>query len=147
MTSGRLFYLFVTLATAQAQPIAATQISATGLTRDQAQQILKIALKNRGYDFGKIGMSVESLRKPDGTDPHKGYYDFSLSYDTPASGATEVLGAYAVSSMTGDVWELNLCKRFSNPELREQQKVIIRETGTSFAAERAARLGLGCTSK
>ena len=126
--------------------LEANQISPEGLSRDQAKAVLSIVLKHQRHDLNKTGMSVEELHRKDGSDPHPGYYDFGLSYDTPEAGATQVLGAYAVSRFTGDVWELNLCKRFSPRDLKKLQKIIMARTGRSFSSEKMERIGLGCTS-
>ena len=108
--------------------------------------ILRVVLKHQRYDPNKLGMDLEALHKKDGNDPHPGFYDFRFTYDTPASGATEVLGAYAVSRFTGDVWEVNLCKRYSMRDLKKLQKIIMDRTGRSFASETKERLGLGCSN-
>jgi hypothetical protein len=123
----------------------ADKISPQGLSRDQAEAVLRVVLKHQRYDPNKLGMDIHALHKKDGSDPHPGFYDFSFIYDTPTSGATEVLGAYAVSRFTGDVWEVNLCKRYSMRDLKNLQKIIMERTGKTFAGEKKERLGLGCS--
>src|ERR1700676_4060816 len=71
------------------------KISPQGLSRDQAEAVLRVVLKYQHYDPKKLGMDIQALHKKDGSDPHPGFYDFSFIFDTPTSGATEVLGAYA----------------------------------------------------
>ncbi len=125
-------------------PLDAGHISKDGLSREQARQVLTMVLRHEGYKLGKPGMYIEDLKITAGNDPHPGYFDFGLSYDTPKAGATAVLGSYAVSRMTGDVWETNLCKRYSFVKLRRLQKIISERTGKSFAGEDKERSGLGC---
>jgi predicted nucleotidyltransferase len=62
-------------------------------------------------------------------------------------GATQVLGHYAVSRLTGGVWETNLCKRFDFSKLRRMQAQIMQRTAKSRADEVEARRGLGFTDE
>lgn len=79
-----------------------------------------------------------------GGPPNRGFYTFSVTFDSPKAAATDVVGAFAVSRLTGDVWETNLCKRYAFPALRAAQRRIMARTHGSFRAETAARQGLGC---
>jgi hypothetical protein len=121
-----------------------TRIAQNGLTKDQAKQVLLIVLRHEGYKLTKPGMYVEYLRNEQEEDPYEGYFNFSLGYDSPKAAATDVLGYFAVSKVTGDVWELNLCKRYSFPELRRIQKTIMMRTKKTFSDEKEQRLSLGC---
>jgi hypothetical protein len=123
----------------------ASHVSAKGVSRLQAKQLLLIVLHNQGYDYNKTGMSIDELKTRNGTDPHPGYFDFGLNYDTPNSGATQALGMFSVGRLTGDVWETNLCKRYSFPELQSAQNAIMRRTRKSFSDEKKVRVGLGCS--
>jgi hypothetical protein len=147
----KLRIMILTLALAAAQLCRAQetfdpgQISSNGLSRGQARVVLLTVLKQQHHDPSKVGMSLEALQRKDSNDPHPGYFDFGLSYDSPNAGATQVLGAYAVSRYTGDVWETNLCKRFSSRDLKKLQKMIMEKTRKSFSSERTERAGLGCS--
>ncbi len=148
----KLWLLTLSLALAGAQLCRAQktldpgQISPNGLSREQARAVLLTVLQQRHYDPAKVGMSVEVLQRKDGSDPHPGYFDFGFSYDSPDAGATQVLGAYSISRYTGDVWETNLCKRFTSRDLRKLQKMIMKKTGKTFSNERTERSGLGCSA-
>ncbi|MFZ0418773.1 MAG: hypothetical protein WAM04_11800 [Candidatus Sulfotelmatobacter sp.] len=141
-----LFVLFASGIPAGQAALDPSKISPQGLSPDQAELVLRVVLKHLPYDLNKEGMYIEALHKKDGTDPHPGYYDFGLSYDSPAEGATEALATYAVSRFTGDVWEVNLCKRYSQSDLKKLQKIIMARTGRSFASEKKERIGLGCSN-
>jgi hypothetical protein len=42
------------------------------------------------------------------------------------------LGLFAVSKLTGDVFDINTCKRYSFPELERLQKKIMKQTGETM---------------
>lgn len=133
---------FSACAAAGLQP---AQIEHSGLTREQAQQVLLVALKHQDYQMDKPGVFVDgNLLDENGKPPHPGYFDFSLGYEHPKAGATEYWGLFSVSTTTGDVWETNSCKRLDGSELRALQGQIMDRTGKSLADEQAQRLGLGC---
>jgi hypothetical protein len=125
----------------------ASQVSAKGLSVTQARELLTIVIHYLGYDNKKKGMSIDESKTGDGNPPHPGYFDFALNYDSPKLGATQVLGVFSVSRLTGDVWETNLCKRYNFPELQKAQAAIMRRTAKSFADEAKARSGLGCSDE
>ena len=128
------------------EDLRAGDVVRSGLTRTQAQQVLTVALREAGFDLAKPGISIDGeLVDQHGEPPHPGYFDFSVGYDAPDAGATEYLGLFAVSRLTGDVWEINRCRRFASPELRRLQASIAKRTRKSFRDEHAARKGLGCT--
>ena len=96
----------------------------------------------------KRGMDIDGPHKVDPNILSQcAYWEFGLTYDSPKYGATQILGSYAVSKFTGDVWETNLCKRYEFPSLRQIQHAVMRRTGRSFADETKARPGLGCTDE
>ncbi|AZC26687.1 MULTISPECIES: hypothetical protein [Pseudomonas] len=122
-----------------------TQIASTGLSREQAQQVLLVALKHQDYPMSKPGVFVDGdLQDESGKPPHPGYFDFSLGYNDPKAGATEYWGLFSVSLNTGDVWEINSCKRLDGGELRALQGQIMGRTGKTLVDEEPQRQGLGC---
>ncbi len=124
------------------------QIAPEGLSRDQAKQVLIAVLKHQRYQLEKPGVFIDGdLTDANGKPPHSGYFDFSLGYDNPKAGATEYWGLFVVSVLTGDVWEINLCKRFAFPALQRLQKKIMKRTGKNMADEKVQRKGLGCTDE
>ncbi len=124
------------------------QVAASGLTQDQARQVLMLVLRHERYQVGKAGAFVDGdLKDAEGRPPHPGYHDFSVGYDSPKSGATEYWGLFAVSRATGDVWEVNQCKRFAFPELARIQRRISGSTGQTLAGEAPLRRGLGCSDE
>lgn len=120
------------------------RVAKTGLSMTQAESLLRLVIRHQGYTTARPGEAIERLRLRDGSDPHPGYLDFSFTYESSRAGATAVLGVYSVSPLTGDVWETNLCRRFSFPRLAMAQQIIQARTGRSFDDERNARVGLGC---
>jgi hypothetical protein len=138
----------VVICTAMALPASfdPSQIREGGLTGDQAKQVLVVVLKHEKYRLEKRGMDIDGPFKVDPSIPsERGFWEFGLTYDSPKLGATQVLGRYAVSRLTGDVWETNLCKRYDFPSLKRIQAEIMTRTGKTFADEKEARQGLGCT--
>lgn len=133
------------LAAGQAASLQPTQIAPSGLNQEQAQQVLRLALKHQRHDLNRPGVFIDGdLRDDQGRPPHPGYFDFSLGYNDPKAGATEYWGLYAVSVLTGDVWEINRCERLVFVELKHLQGQIMARTGKTQADEEAQRQGLGC---
>jgi hypothetical protein len=125
----------------------ATAISRDGLNLAQAKKVLTLVLRHEGYDLKKRGMYIDDdIKTPEGGPPHPGYVDLSLQFDARTAGATAALGYFAVSKKTGDVWEVNRCKRYRFPELSRIQRLIMQRTGTSLADEREQWKGLGCAA-
>lgn len=123
-------------------------VAPSGLTREQAQKILISALNNQGYQLNKAGVFIDGdLTDEEGNPPHPGYFDFSLGYDGPTSGATEYWGLFSVSRLTGDVWEINTCKRLESRVLQGLQESVMAKTGKTMAEETTQRKGLGCTDE
>jgi hypothetical protein len=123
-------------------------VQPSGLTKEQAKQVLVIVLKHLKFNLAREGMYLDGdITAPSGGPFHPGYYDFALTYDTPDAAATDVLGSYAVSLKTGDVWEVNLCKRYAFPALTRVQVAIMQRTGQTFASEKNERRGLGCSDE
>ena len=129
----------------ESAPLKNDQIHFQGLSREQARQVLVVVLKHEGYRLGKAGVFIDGdLADEKGNPPHPGYFDFSLGYDNPRAGAIEYWGLFSVSTLTGDVWETNICKRFAFPALRRIQRLIMARTGKSMADESQQLQGLGC---
>ena len=74
-----------------------------------------------------------------------GYFSFIIiAVDQHSPGKDKTLAMYAVSSQTGDTWELNLCKHYDFPELERVQKSIRKKTGAHMGDEAAALKSMGC---
>lgn len=127
----------------------AGDVPITGLTKEQAKQVLMLVLRQDKYHLSKnSGMYIDGdLQTPDGKPNRPGYYDFSLSYETPEAGATAYLGYYAVNIKTGDVWEVESCVHYNFQALRRIQREITRRTGTALTNEKTARDEVGCPPK
>ncbi|KIH82243.1 hypothetical protein [Pseudomonas batumici] len=134
-----------TLSACAASTLPPEQIKPEGLSREQAQQVLVVALKQQPYKLSKPGVFIDGdLADGNGNPPHPGYFDFSLGYDDPKAGATEYWGLFSVSVLTGDVWEINSCKRLTAPALKQLQTQIMARTGKTLNDEAGQRQGLGC---
>ncbi len=123
-------------------PLGADDVSITGLTKEQAKQVLILVLRQEKYHLSNSGMYIDSDLQS-----QAGYYDFSLSYETPKAGATAYLGYYSINIKNGDVWEIESCIRYSFPSLRRLQREITRRTGVTLADEKVARDEVGCPPK
>lgn len=125
-----------------------SDINHKGMTKKQTEELLIIALKHNKYNLSGEGTFVDGdLQDEKGSSPHPGYYDFSVGYDDPTAGAIEYWGLFSVSPQTGDIWEINECKRIVYPELQKTQRTIMKKTGVTFADEVAKRRVLGCTDE
>lgn len=137
--------LYVSSGCAADLPLGRDHISQSGLTLPQAKALLLLVLRHQGYQLNKRGMFIDDdFKTSQGQAPHIGYFDFALGLDSSQAGATRYMGYYAVSKKTGDIWELNLCKRYLLPELERAQRLVMSRTKISFADERSERRGLGC---
>ncbi len=131
-----------------AAPFKSAEVRENGLTKDQAKQVLMVVLRHEKYRLSMPGVFIDgNLADEQGNPPHPGYFDFSLGYDSPKAGATDYLGLFSVSVKTGDVWEINSCKNFHFPALAQLQAMIMKRTKQTFAGEKDARKGLGCTDE
>lgn len=144
-----LLAIAVTTATAQTAAgeatscrnlLPASQIQASGLTVAQARQVLILVLKHEKLLIKKPGFNIEHI------DFVPGYINFHVTYDAPTAAATSVIGAFAISPRTGDVWEVNRCKRYDFPALQRVQSVIAQRTRKTFASEVTERNALGCSA-
>jgi len=147
MKRAILFFALAGSALVHAENFNAAQVHSE-LTADQARQVLIVVLKHEKIDIKKDGMDIDGPFKVDsGIPSQRGFWEFGVTFDSPKYGATQVLGRYAVSRLTGDVWETNLCRRYRFPKLGKIQAAIRLKTGKSIADEKDARRGLGCTEE
>lgn len=131
---------------AHAQNFSADQIRNNELTGEQAQQVLIIVLKHEKIQINKRGMDIDGPFKVDPNIPsQRVFWEFGVIFDSPKYGATQVLSRYAVSRLTGDVWDTDRCKRYNFSALRKIQAAIMHKTGKALSDETEARRGLGCT--
>lgn len=144
----RLLFFLGYVGLAQSAELTSAPIAKDGLTGDQARQVLIVVLKHEKFQLNKQGMAIDGPFKVDQSIPsQRGFWEFGLTYDSPKYGATQVLGRYAVSRFTGDVWETNLCKHFDFPALSRLQARIELNTGKTRNDEAEARRGLGCVDE
>lgn len=139
-----LLLMFVATALAKAPDFDVAKVQKSGLSAEQARQVLTLVLVHEKYRLCKRGLGIEGPFKGSLV---PGYFSFSLEFESAENGATQVLGMYRISKFTGDVWEFNLCQRYDFPKLKEIQAAIMKKTGKSFADETAARRRLGCTDE
>jgi hypothetical protein len=162
---NRIFFLmfaaiaFSISAKELASPILG-QVVPEGLSHAQAEQVLTVVLKHlkiKPYYQFKSHWRFKSERAylfidgdfadENGNQPHPGYFDFAVGYEYPEALMTDYEGRFSVNILTGDVWEIYLCKRYAFPALRRIQKSIMKQTGKTMASEKARRKELGCTGK
>jgi hypothetical protein len=147
---ARTFFLTLLLAAAPASAAGSTSIRLGaihphGLTLAQAKQVLVFVLSHEGYHMNKRGVFIEELVDDKGNSALPGYFQFSLGYDNPKSAALEYSGLYAVSVLSGEIWEIHRCKTFSFPAFQRIQHQIRAQTKKTPEEERILRRGLGCT--
>jgi len=136
------------MACAAATVFDADEVQATGLTKEQARQILALVLKHKHYDLSMPGMLVnDDLSSANGISPHPGYIDFNVVYTSSTAGLDDYDGLFVVSPATGDIWELNDCTHFVYADLKHVQELIMQRTGKTLAGEVAQRSMLGCTNE
>lgn len=135
-----LFFALIEKSSASQNYFEKESIQPSGLSIPQAKKVLIAVLKHEKYNLSRRGMAIEDDLKP----MRPGYYDFSLIYDSPNAGATDVLGLYSVNILTGDVWENEQCIRYQFKKLRDIQGEIRRSTGKSIALDAVARAEVGC---
>jgi hypothetical protein len=150
----RIFFLIFTIITFNISAkdpniLDLSQIAPEGLSRAQAKQVLIFIIKHQTkIKFGKSGVFIDGdLSDQNGNPSNSGYFDFALGYDDPEAAATEYMGSFSVSILTGDVWETNRCERYTFPALQRIQKTIMKQTGKTLADEKVQRRGLGCTDE
>jgi len=127
-------------------------VSPQGLSRDQAEQLLRFVLKHQRYKIQSPDYIIAILdhRYPP---PVRGYFDFAIEYAGPKDAAFDSVASFAVNLSTGDVWKTKLnpdfdrCKRYAFPALRRIQEKIMKQTGKTFADEKEQRKGLSCTDE
>jgi hypothetical protein len=140
--------LIASSAFASPQAFNVDEVSSSGLTKEQAKQVLIVVLKHEKYRLSDPGMYIDGdLQNKDGTPNRPGYFDFSLSYETPKAGATAYVGYYSVNIKTGDIWEVESCLHYRFPALRRLQQQITKRTGTEIANAKIARDEVGCPPK
>ncbi len=124
---------------------SASQVGTSGLTKQQAKQVLIIVLKHLHFKLEQEGMFIDGdISGKAGKPMRPGYFDFALTYDTPSATATDVLGAYSVDILTGDVIENTRCKRYQFPALSRLQKAISARTGVRLPPIKLALGQVGC---
>jgi hypothetical protein len=122
-----------------------SDVTATGLTKDQAQRVLRLVLQHQKIRVDDPKISIDdSLSGPTGDPDRPGYWGFSVSFDNPKAGAIAYLGEFDINMRTGDAWDVESCIRFDFPKLREAQQAIMARTGGSLQADKAARDEVGC---
>jgi hypothetical protein len=77
-----------------------------------------------------------------------GYYSFSIIRESDSSAsADETIRMFVVSKRTAETWELNLCTRYSFPELDRLQRTLMQQTGATPADERDMAKAIGCANR
>lgn len=143
MLKKTLLYCFAVLmltagSSCAATPVISGQIRHDGLSTDQTRELLVMMLRHEKLFINKPGFSIETVRII------PGYINFHVTWDSPKAAATDVIGEFAVSPLTGDIWEINNCKRYSFKQLSQVQAEITKQTGKTFADEATVRQGMGC---
>ncbi len=148
-----LLVILIPVSWAQSFGIHPAQIAESGLTEQQAKQVLRSVLKHGKY--GKIlalrGAYIEDgFFDENGQQSDPGFYTFRLAYDSPKAGATDYFGPFVVSQKTGDVWDISLtsgCKNFHSPALTRLQATIMKKTKAAIENERPLRENFDCHFK
>lgn len=99
--------------------LAATQ----EITLEQARSLVKTALKAHGDNVAKI--QVEET-----TNDISGFYGFG-AFDRQGPDVQNVVGWFAVSKRTGQVWNTTSCELYEFPSLEQQRKKLVRTAAHS----------------
>ncbi|WP_167222126.1 hypothetical protein [Massilia rubra] len=129
-----------------AQSLQSNDIQASGLTVDQARQVLVVVLNHEKFKMADPGMSIDGPWRGDeeGTLYRPGYVDFGLVYSNRKANTSNVLGHFAVNVFTGDVWNTVRCKRYTFAGLSKIQTIISARTGKKLANAKVAFDEVGC---
>lgn len=128
----------------------AAQIAESGLTEQQAEQVLRLALqqsKYRKHFVSPHSYIEDGFVNQDGTPKTAGFYMFRLAYDGPKATMTWYFGPFLVSQKTGDVWDVSLssgCVNFHSAALTRIQATIMKKTKTAIEDEKALRNNFDC---
>ncbi len=112
---------------------------------EQAKNVVLAAARhdNIYVDDRTIVLNSMDTRGPAGFIP--GYYSFSIIRESDSSdSADETIRMFVVSKRTAETWELNLCRRYSFPELDRLQHTLMQQTGATPEDERNMAKAIGC---
>ena len=97
--------------------------AAAQITREQARSLVHTTLRLRGDN-------VSTRQIQESTDNIPGYYTFG-AYRSPQGNVQDILGWFAVSQRTGQVWDTTSCNLYAFPTLERERKKIVRRATKS----------------
>ncbi|NHZ44224.1 hypothetical protein [Massilia aquatica] len=119
----------------------AKNVKPTGLTANQAEQVLLVVLKQEGFKTSDSRLWLDGPWLTDGKPSIPGYHSFGVVY------VASTQGHYSVNIITGDVWQTESCRRYIFPALSKIQRGIAERTGKQLANDEDARNELGCLAE
>lgn len=133
-------------APAIADQLDAPTIQSSGVTVEQAKQILVLVLKHEKIDTANPHLWIDGpwTDEETGLPFLAGHYHFGVVDNNPGGGRSVTLGQFSVTILTGDIWQTESCRRFRFPALTVIQKRIKEKTGQPLATEADAKEELGC---
>lgn len=124
-----------------AQGFNAKHVKSSGLTPNQAEQVLLVVLKKEGFKTSDPRLWLDGPWLTDGKPSIPGYHSFGAVY------VANTQGHYSINILTGDVWQTESCKRYIFPALSKIQQRISERTGKQLARDEDARSELGCLAE
>jgi hypothetical protein len=90
------------------------------LTEAEARQLTIEALDPSARGLPGLALDqYENIKNPD-------FYEFAVTWDPGEREGSVMVGFFAVSRATGDVWRLVVCRQVDSPGLRRLQHAIRR---------------------
>jgi hypothetical protein len=103
------------------------------LTEKEARELVATGLGRRVTSLPKFGLDAYQSSIPPART--KDYFSFEATFDNPVGSV--VIGHYGVHGVSGDVWELVVCKKLDSADLREMQRKVRQRIGLSSQELRA----------
>ena len=102
------------------------------LTEAEAKELVLAALGPDARKLPKLSLDANLSAIKDA----QGFFGFDVTCDNPHG--SPVVGFFGVNRITGDVWELVLCRKVKTVELRRAQQILRRRIGLAQQERRKA---------
>ncbi|HTW49440.1 MAG TPA: effector immunity protein Tgi2PP [Acidobacteriaceae bacterium] len=143
MRSPALAALLLPIAFACA--LAQTASPTHRLTAHQARQMVVLVARHEQINLSDTHIELNSMDLSRDFIP--GFVSFIVIRESTSPGPDETLRRYAVNRHSGDVWEMNLCRRYDFPELTHLRRTFALTSAASAADIASEGKELGCTDE
>jgi hypothetical protein len=107
------------------------------LATSEVMTIATMAAKDEGYTINS-DVYLNDLRRPDGNEPYQGYDSLGLYKNN------QLIRAYAVRELTGDIVELKTCEILTYPDLLRSKRETMMRHGSKAIDLRQIASELAC---